>query len=58
MAFSYFIFSMIMNYMKASGVEVYILKVEPKKGRILFEHIVDDGEKGDINIEREIKRHD
>ena len=57
-AFIYFVFSGIMNYMMASGVEIYIIKYDVKEHRLIFEHIVDDGMKGDENIHEEIEKND
>ena len=54
----YFIFSSVMSYLKASGVEVYIIRIEPSKGKFIFEHIVDDGEHGNDAIKHEIERDD
>jgi len=46
-----------MSYLKASGVEVYIIKYDVVNHKLIFEHIVDDGESptSDKVIEHEIE---
>ena len=54
----YFVFSGILGYMKASGIEVYVIKYDVINHRVIFEHIIDDGEHGNKSIEEEIDRND
>ena len=53
----YFVFSGIMSYMKASGIEVYIIQYDVRNHKLIFEHIVNDGEgeQADESIEEEIE---
>jgi len=54
----YFVFSGILSYMKASGVEIYVIKYNAIEHKLTFEHIVDDGEHGNENIKKEVERED
>jgi len=41
--------------MMASGIEIYIIEINPSEGRVEFKHIVDDGEHGNDLIKEEIE---